>query len=199
MKKIVISIALAFAGAGVAQAQNMAPVEAFPTKQMRGFVSAGITAGGDKLATARYTNGGRVDLHAGGLFALNAGIDYTVTQQFSFQGSIGYHVDQANGSNGEIRFQRYPIELLAYYKVAPQWRLGGGVRYVSSPKLTSSGAAYLGEYRFDNAVSGLVEAEYILSPQVGIKLRYVAEKIDNRYDTHKIDANHVGVFGSFYF
>lgn len=199
MQKLVISIALALAGAPVAQAQNMAPVGAFPIKQLRGFVGAGLTYGGDKLATARYANGGNVDLHAGGLIALNGGIDYTVTQEFSFQGSIGYHVDQAHGSNGEIRFQRFPIEVLAYYKAAPQWRVGGGVRYIANPKLTSSGAAYIGEFKFDNAVSGVIEAEYILSPQLGIKLRYVAEKIGNNYDSHKIDANHAGVFANLYF
>ena len=199
MKKLLISLALALAGASAAHAQNMAPANAYPVKQVHGFFGAGLTYGGDKLATAHYTNGGNVNVHAGGLIALVGGVDWAVTPEFTFQASVGYHVDQASGSNGEIRFQRYPFELLAFYKVAPQWRVGGGVRYLTGTKLTSSGAAYLGEYKFDNSVSAVLEAEYILSPQLGIKVRYVAEKIDSKYDNHKIDANHAGVFANFYF
>ena len=199
MKKLVISLALALAAVSSAQAQNMAPANAFVTKPVRGFLGAGLTYGGDKLATAHYTNGGNIDLHAGALIALVGGVDWTVTPEFSFQASVGYHVDQATGSNGEIRFQRFPFELLAYYKVSPQWRVGGGVRYLTGTKFTSSGAAYMGDYKFDNSVSAVLEGEYMMSPQIGIKLRYVAEKLDSKFDSHKIDANHAGVFANFYF
>ena len=196
MKKITISIALAIASLNAAQAQTYVPVE---QKQARFFFGAGFTFGGDKLATANYANGGDVNLRAGGMIAINGGLDYRVTPEFSFQGSIGYHVDQASADNGEIRFQRFPIELLAYYHVAPQWRIGGGARYASSPKLTSSGAGYIGEYRFDNATSGLVEAEYLMSSQVGFKVRLVSEKLKVKRSTATVDGNHIGFLANFYF
>ncbi len=199
MKKLLISLALALAGASVAHAQNMAPANAYPVKQVHGFFGAGLTYGGDKLATAHYADGYNMNVHAGGVIALMGGVDWAVTPEFTFQASVGYHVDQAPGSNGDIRFERFPFELLAFYKVAPQWRVGGGVRYLTGTKLASSGAAYFGDYTFDNTVSAVLEAEYMMSPRVGIKVRYVAEKIDNKYDKHKIDASHAGVFANFYF
>ena len=108
-------------------------------------------------------------------------------------------MEEATASNGDVRFQRYPIELLAYYNVSPQWRIGGGVRYVSNPKLTSSGAAHIGDLTFKNTVRGVLEGEYAMSDSIGIKVRYVQEQFENKYNSHKTDANHVGVFANFYF
>ena len=187
MNKTILAIALSIAALGTAQAQT------------RFFVGAGLTGGGDKLATARYERLGNVDIRAGGLLAFTGGVDYTVSPQFALQASIGYHVDQAHADNGEIRFQRFPIELLAYYTPAPQWRLGAGARYLADPKLSSSGAGYIGDYQFDSSTGGIVEAEYMVSPQIGVKVRYVAEKLQFKNSSAEVDGNHVGIFANFYF
>ena len=193
MKKIALIFALAIASLSQnAAAQDMG-------KQLRFTVGAGLTFGGDKLATASYTNGGEIDIRAGSMVALAAGVDYRISPEVSLQATVGFHVDDATASNGDVRFQRYPIELLAYYNVSPQWRIGGGVRYVSNPKLTSSGAAYIGDLTFKNTVSGVLEGEYAMSDSIGIKVRYVQEQFENKYNSHKTDANHVGVFANFYF
>ncbi|MFP5391363.1 MAG: outer membrane beta-barrel protein [Gammaproteobacteria bacterium] len=198
MKNIAFALVLASASIA-AQAQQLAPVNQMPRQQVHGFVGFGLTAGGDKLATAYYERGYDVSLHAGGLVAFTAGIDYTVTPEFSFQGSVGYHVDQASASNGDMRFQRFPIEVLAYYKVAPQWRVGGGARWAASPKLRTSGAGDIGDYDFEPTVGAVVEAEYLVSPQVGVKFRYVAEKYKEKGSSYKIDGNHAGVYANLYF
>ena len=62
--------------------------------------------------------------------------------------------------NGSVKFQRFPIEIISYYHVNNEWRIGGGVRYTSGAKLSSSGAASGLNITLDNAVSGVVEAEY---------------------------------------
>src|SRR5688572_18773500 len=120
MKKMITTIALAIAALGQAHAQTPT------TSETRFFVGVGLTGGGDKLATAQFKNGGEIDIRAGGQVALTAGVDFTVNDQFALQANVGYHVDNASGSNGNIRFQRIPVEVLAYYRASPEWRFGVG-------------------------------------------------------------------------
>ncbi|WP_073212947.1 outer membrane beta-barrel protein [Massilia sp. CF038] len=196
MKKIILSTAVAFGSLNAAQAQT-AP-QANP---MRFFVGMGLTAGGDKMSTVEYTDGTSADIRAGNLLAFVGGIDYQVTPDFSFQGSIGYHFDSADATNGSQRFSRFPVELLAYYHVAQQWRIGGGARYSTNARFSSSGAAEVGDTDLDSKVAGIVEAEYMPSAHWGVKLRYVKEefKISRGTRSHVYKGDHVGVFGNYYF
>ncbi|NHZ93452.1 outer membrane beta-barrel protein [Massilia sp. CCM 8733] len=201
MKKIAFVIAVAIASFGSAQAQTQAPA----ANPLRFVVGAGLTAGGDKLATAKYSNGGSIDVRAGGMIAFLAGVDYRVNQEFSFQGTVGFHVDQASARNGDVTFKRFPIEVLAYFHPTDKMRIGGGVRYVSSPKLNGDGFGAGVYQEFDNTVGAVVEGEYFFSPNVGLKLRYVKEEYESSYVyrrqtfVEKTKGDHVGIFGNFYF
>jgi opacity protein-like surface antigen len=194
MKKIVLAIALAIASLNAAQAQN-APVD----KQLRFLVGGGLTFGGDKLITVKYENDVDMSVRAGGMIALTGGVEYRVSNAFSLQATLGYHVDNTSASNADARFDRFPMELLAYYHLSPQWRVGGGARYVSNPKFKTSGVADIGDYTFDNTIGGLVEVEYLMNEHVGFKLRYVQEKYESKQIRGKIDGNHVGMLANFYF
>ena len=197
MKKIALVIALATASLSSAQAQD-----ASAQKPMRFLLGGGLTFGGDKLVTAKYDNDVEMDVRAGGMIALNAGIDYRVTDTFAFQATLGYHFDSTSATNADARFTRIPLELLAYYYVSPQWRVGGGVRYVSNPKVSFSerfrsiGAA---DQAFDNSVGAVLEGEYLLGRHVGIKLRYVHETYEGAAILGKADGSHVGILANYYF
>ena len=194
MKKMALVIALAFASLTSAQAQSEAPAQ----KQLRFLVGTGLTFGGDKLMTVEYENGVEMDIRAGGMIAFTAGIDYRVNDAFSFQGTIGYHVDNTSARNADARFERFPVELLAYYHVSPSWRIGGGARYVNSPTLKTQGFGF-GDISFDNTVGGVLEAEYLMNRHVGFKLRYVMEKYERKNRVGETDGNHVGIFANYYF
>lgn len=199
MKKIALVIALAIASLNSALAQN-APLQNAPEqKQLRFLVGGGLTFGGDKLVTVEYVNGTEMDVRAGGMLAMNAGIDYRVTDTFSFQATVGYHVDDSSARNGDARFTRVPMELLAYYHLGPQWRVGGGARYVSNPKFKTSGVIGSDNLKFDNTVSGVIEGEYLLGRHAGFKLRYVHEKYEHDWINGKIDGSHVGILANYYF
>jgi hypothetical protein len=194
MKKIVFAALLATLGC--AQAQTYAPVPApSPTRFLLGV---GISGGGDKLATAQYTNGDTYDVQAGSVLYFTAGVDYRFAPQFSLQGTVNYHVDTANARNGNIKFERFPVELIGYYQPAPAWRVGGGVRYTMSPKLSSSGIASGPDFSFDNTTSAVVEAEYFTTPRLGIKLRYVNETFKAR-GYQDVDGSHIGLSANYYF
>jgi opacity protein-like surface antigen len=197
MKKTVLAIAVAMATLGTAQAQSTVTEKA--QAPMHYLVGFGVTVGGDNLANVRYTNGDSQDIKAGGGGVLTTGIDYRVSPEFSVQGTLNFHFMTTNAKNGNVTFQRFPIEFLGYYHPAAQWRVGGGVRYVSGPKLSSSGAASGIDLTFKDTVSGVIEAEYMWSPRSGVKLRYVSEKFEAKGYNGKTNANHIGISGNFYF
>jgi opacity protein-like surface antigen len=195
MKKIVFAVSALFATMGAAQAQHAIAPHAAPLRFVAGM---GLSVGGDGLATAQYSNGTSQDIKAGGGVYFTAGADYRVSPEFSIQGTANFHVDDTTASNGGIKFQRFPIEVLGYYHVNNQWRVGGGVRYISAPKLSGSGFGDGLDAEFDNTTSGVVEAEYFWSPNFGMKMRYVNETFKSRY-YYDLKANHFGISANIYF
>jgi len=209
MKTFAFAFFLALAACG-AQAQTAEPApavaaapavqyEAVGAKPLRFVLGAGITFGGDKLATAYYDDGDEVDLRAGDTLALVAGVDYRIDQDFSLQGTVGYHVDRAGADNGDMRFERIPFELLGYYHVNDKLRVGGGLRYVTGVRFRSSGAGDIGDYKFKDTSSPVAEIEYLFSPRMGLKLRYVNDEFKEKTYGGKVKGDHAGIFANFYF
>jgi len=199
MKKIALAVALAIASLGMAQAQSFVQVQDIATKPLRFVAGAGVTYGGERIVTAHYTNGDEMDIDGGGSVALLVGLDYRVNPQFSVQGTVGYHVDNAAGTNGDIRFERVPFELLGYYHVNDKVRVGGGLRYVTGTSLRTNGVADIGNYEFKDTTSPVAEIEYLYSPQLGFKLRYVNDKFKSRDFNDTVRGDHVGALVNFYF
>lgn len=192
MKKIALMIALAISSLSAAQAQDAT------ASRVSYVIGGGLTVGGDKIATVEYTDGSELSVRAGSIFTIYGGVDFRVTDAFSIQSTIGIHGDNASARNGDVRFERMPLELLAYYHVNPQWRIGGGARYVSNAKVKSEGAAYMGNFRFDNALGGVVEAEYMAGAKLGVKIRYVKETYKHPA-IEDVDGSHVGILANIYF
>jgi opacity protein-like surface antigen len=200
MKKFASACALVLASLGAAQAQTWVQVPDAATKPLHFVAGAGLTHGGEKLVTARYTDGDTIDINGGGSIALLVGLDYRVNPQFSVQGTVGYHVDSAGGSNGDVRFERVPVELLGYYHVNAQVRVGGGLRYVTGSALRTSGvAADFGDDKFKDRASPVAEIEYLFSHQLGFKLRYVNDKFKEKESGTTVRGDHVGALVNFYF
>ena len=193
MKKI-LAVAALLTVAGVAHAQATMRAAA-PARFLLGM---GLSGGGDKLASAEYTNGDTANIHAGGLVYFTAGVDYRFAPEFSLQATVNYHVDRANAKNGDMKFERVPVELIAYYQPNPAWRVGGGVRYSSSPTFSGSGIASGMDVDFDSSTGTVIETEYFTSPKFGIKARYVNEKFKSR-GLKEIDGSHVGLSFNYYF
>ena len=198
MKKTALAFAL-FAAFGAVQAQTYEVVQPIETRPTRFLIGAGVSFGGDELATAVYDDGVEIDIDAGAGLALNVGVDYRVNPQFSVQGTIGYHVDSANAWNGDLRFERVPLELLGYYHINDKVRAGGGLRYVANVALRCSGACHFGDTEFKDTTSAVAELEYMYSPRLGIKLRYVNDQFKDKYWNDKVKGDHVGLLANFYF
>ena len=207
MKTIAFALAFSLAALNAAQAQTTEPVpaaapavqyEPVGAKPLRFVVGAGLTHGGDKLATVYYEDGFDINIRGGGTVALLAGLDYRISPEFSVQGTVGYHVDNASARNGDTRFQRIPFELLGYYHVNDKVRVGGGLRWVTGTEFRSSGASDIGDYEFKDTTSAVVELEYLFTPQIGVKLRYVNDEFKEKSFGGKVKGDHVGLFANFY-
>jgi hypothetical protein len=171
------------------------------------LIGLALTGGGDKLASVDYTNGGSKDITAGGLVQIYGGLEYHEKgSPFGFQGTIGYHFDNTSADNGNQRFQRWPIEGIALFNVAPQFRLGLGARYAAAAKFTSDGAGYVGNADFKSRLGAIFMGEWLITPSMGLQLRYVNEKyrvdgVDNNGAPIRatIDGSHGGIGFNYYF
>ena len=173
--------------------------------KVRGVVGGGLTFGGDTIATIDYVDDDVSDakVHAGGLIAINGGIELQFTDLVSAQALIGYHVDRANASNGSVRFERYPLDLLGHFRVNNWLRLGGGARYTNNAKIRATGAAhnFIDNVSFKPTWGSVVEAEFFPVQSWGIKVRYVSEKFKAKDypDAPQLDGSHGGVYFNYYF
>jgi hypothetical protein len=163
------------------------------------LLGMGLTFGGKTLVTVHFTNGDSENVKSGGLVHFYGGYEYRMANRFSVRTAIGYHVDDINAKNGSVKFDRYPLEVLGHYGITDNVRIGGGLRYVMNPKISSSGAASVGDYKFDDATGFVIEAEYLISPHVGVTLRGVSEKYQLKGSSNSVRGDHGGIYANYYF
>jgi hypothetical protein len=193
MKKILISAALALGAHLSAHAAD----DAAPVKFLLG---GGLTFGGDKLATVGFSDGSTDNIRAGALLMLYGGAEVRLGDLVSFQATLGYHVDDTSpASNGKLRFSRMPVDLLLHFRLNEQLRLGAGMQLVHKPELKGSGDVSYINAKFDNATGAVLEGEYLFSPHVGLKLRYVSEEFELKGSNVTVDGSHVGLLLNYYF
>ncbi|MGL4574247.1 MAG: outer membrane beta-barrel protein [Burkholderiaceae bacterium] len=196
MKKVVSLIAIACAAAfsGNAMAQD----KAAPAMAVKPFLGFGLTLGGDKLATAVYDNGTEADIRAGNLVQMTAGVEIPLGTLFSASASVSYHVDNASAENGSLKFDRFPVEVLAHYKLNDQWRIGAGARFVSGATLGGSGVASMPDVEFDSTTGAVLQAEYQFNANTSLIVRGVSEKYKvNGFGN--VDGSHFGVLVNYKF
>ncbi len=175
MKNWLIYLTLAL---GCAGAQAEAP-------RLRVLGSVGYGSGGAPLISATYSNGQPIELLAGTGWVWAIGADFRVVDNVTIQASIGHQRNRVAGANFDFDFQRQPVELLAFYSVSDQVRLGLGARKVQNAKLTGNDAAagYAGTGTYNSSVGGVLEGQYLFSPPslterklvTGMYLRFVKE------------------------
>ena len=202
MKQLFATAALAAA----ALAPTLAHAGLDSDNPIHPLVGVALTAGGDKIASVEFTNGDSRDITAGGLVQLYGGVEYHEKgSPFGLQATFGYHFDNTSARNGNQRFSRWPVEVIALFNVAPKFRVGVGARYASSAKFTSDGAAYVGSFDLTSHVGGLVMGEWLITPSMGLQLRYVNEKYKVKYYSGEtvqemtVDGSHGGVGFNYYF
>ena len=159
-----------------------------------GFLSGGLTFGGDTLGTVVYDDGDTENIKAGEFFFFSGGVLAT-QDNFQLQGSIGYYSDEANADNGDVGFTRIPLEFLTFWK-QEKFRLGGGLTYHVDPEfeIDLDGDPNNGKVKFDDALGFVVQADYLFDNGFTLGVRYTA--IDYEYsdiDAEDVDGSSTGV------
>ena len=178
--------------------------------RMDWFVGFGLTHGGDELAEVEvyYDDDSHdEDLRAGELITIAAGIVvYFPMPSWSLQTSIGYHTDDVGDYNDDIKFDRYPLELIPFYNFRNH-RLGAGLSYHLSPELDLKEIGGP-KVEFDDALGWLVEYDYSFSGwenggfALGVRylwIDYEAEKTSNIRGPSSVDGNHIGIHVDYMF
>lgn len=163
----------------------------------------GFDFGGDTIATARYDDGTSTTVKAGGLVHVAGGLLFHPDAPFSVEATFGYKADNATAKNGEIKFDRLPLDLIASYVVARRHRLGAGPTLHLNPKATCSVTGICNEsLRFKNAWGFVGQYAY------GIPLGSSGAELGARYTVityapktagvKSVDGSAFGVFFGFW-
>jgi len=168
------------------------------------LVGIALTGGGDKLASVDFVNGGSRDITAGGLVQIYGGAEFHEKgSPFAVQATFGYHFDNTSAENGSQRFDRFPFEVIGLFNATPQFRFGAGARYAAGAKLHTDGAGQIdngnggGDFDFKSQLGGILMAEWLITPSMGLQLRYVHETY--KYNGVSIDGSHGGLGFNYYF
>jgi len=188
-----------------------APIESAPPQLIKStapglhwILNAGITYGGDTIGKISFTNGTTSNIKAGSFLQFGAGGLYQFQENpIAVMLSANYHFDSVSAKNGTASFDRFPIEVLAYYTGKEKFRVGGGLRIINSAELASSISANQ-KFTF-GATRGLVgEIGYQLDSHGWLNFRFVSEKYQaqtevlngvtySRANSAPVSGSHLGV------
>lgn len=165
---------VAKSAAALALASSMLVAASAEAQDFSPMFKIGFDTGGDELYTAVFTDGSTDTIKANGGFFIGGGISIiNDAKNIETELSLSYKSSSISAANGDVTWKRFPVDALVFYRV-PNFRVGGGLTYHLSPKLSASGAAGNGEVTTDNAVGLLLQADYGFDDKVFLGLRYTA-------------------------
>lgn len=151
--------------------------------RMRLFGNLAYGLGGDKVANAQI-NGGTTDLEllAGTGWTWMLGADLRLFGPLALQVNVGQQRNRAAGLNFDWDFVRNPAEVLVFYSVSEQVRLGLGVHKTYNAKFTESGTSYSAFADYEGSTGTVLEGQYFFTApkndrsfRAGMNLRFIRE------------------------
>jgi len=145
--------------------------------EVRPALVAGFDTGGDKIVSVTFTNGESDSIRANEGFYLGAGVSVlNDDKNIEFLGTVNYKFQTIHASNGDIDWTRVPLDALLFYRMQ-SFRVGAGVTYVMSPKISGSGVAGGVNVKVDDALGFLVQADYLIGKvAIGVRGTFVQYK-----------------------
>jgi hypothetical protein len=133
--------------------------------EIRPLLVAGLDLGGDTMLAVDTQD---IKAHdgfylGGGLAIINRSVEYQFTAAFKY-GVIA-------AEQGDVEWTRFPLEALAFYRLA-RVRLGGGLTYHLSPRIEASGAPGNPDVKFKNALGAVLQADWMITDKIALGGRY---------------------------
>lgn len=186
------------------------PEEEEPRVLFHPMLMLGGGSGGDTLSTFTYPDGSTSELKAGGVLQTGAVlvVDFT-TVPLQLQATASYLGNNMYAANGRVIFNRFPMEVLGFFKIGPV-RLGGGLQYVLWPKIDLKSSEKKSSMWFHNALGFVIEGGYLECNIIGLgtnlclggNLRFARQTYNTVSavlngesvppDKEKVNGNHIG-------
>lgn len=169
MKKRLVSLVIGSCALSIIPAQAVA-------NDIHGLIGVGYGFGGDKLFKAVYKSGESETIKANEGLSFYAGADYTISSDYFIRGTFGYKSDDINASNGEITFERLPLEV-SFFRSYNHHRFGIGTTYQTNVQFDCSITNVCNNsVDFDDAVGWMAQYEYAFNPlrygRFGLGVKY---------------------------
>lgn len=167
-----LAIASLALGSSVALAHSGGYDGGYASTAPKLVLSAGISFGGDDLATVEYDGYSDDDLEAGGGIYLGGGFEFPMASDMALRTTVGYQFDSVEADNGDASFDRVPWDFMVLLGPAPH-RLGIGLTYHTDVQYEFNedyGPDIDAE--FDDALGLSLAYEMQLSPAFGLMLKY---------------------------
>lgn len=169
----------------------------------RPVIGVSLTGGGKTLVEVEYEDGPNRKISSGGLTHVYGGFEYRApAANFAVQTTLGYHFDRADADNGSLSFSRVPLEVLGFWHVNDNVRLGGGLRKAFNSRFETSGVgSYVSsDFNMRSSVGFVLQGEYLFTEHHSIFLRYVNENYKSVHlEGGEVDGDHGGLGYTYHF
>ncbi|WP_332399452.1 outer membrane beta-barrel protein [Vibrio metschnikovii] len=128
-----------------------------------GVAGVGYGFGGEKIFEGLYDNGKTDDVKSNEGISIFGGVDINLINNFILRGTVGYKFDAIFASNGEVSFNRVPLELIVF-KGFNNHKIGAGITHQKNVKFECNVKGICGDIEFDDATGFVAQYEYAFSP-----------------------------------
>lgn len=175
-----------------ARAQDMSAPYSPPSPPVHFTLDAGLTGGGDKLATVTFTDGSTQSIYAGNSIYADLGFMARLgASPWTLKGTLGYAYTGVTASNANVNFTYYPLDVLAIYNYGNH-HFGAGLTAHMSPRLDMDGFAP--NVDFDTAGGIILEYRYWL---FGVRYTNIRYKVSGGGGS--ADGSSLGLFFNYTF
>lgn len=197
------SLTLALVGLGACQAAVAIETSQEPSP-LRLYGRGGLSTGGSTIKSGTYVNTGTTyDIRAGGGVTFAVGAEWQVTDAIAVQATVGTQSEKTDATDGEAKFSRRPKEVVVFYQLAPQWKLGAGARQDTDVQFSMRKDGVMDRtWKFDDASGKVLELQYLFSPrdktvrrslQAGFSLRFIQQSHREPLSGERYGGNQLGL------
>ncbi len=173
-------------------------------KPINGTVALGMDFGGTTLGSVVLSDGSTESIKSNEGIYLSVGGEYLLDESLLTRATIGYKFDSVTASNGELSFDRIPLEALVF-KMMGAHQVGMGLGYHLSPSYDCKIDGICNfSTAFKNSLGWIVQYEYatVISRHraninIGVRYSQISYSPKNEGSTEK--ANGFGIVSTFMF
>ena len=111
--------------------------------------------------------------------------------------SVSYKAKLVTGDDGQVDWNRIPIDLLGFYRTQ-NFRFGGGLTYHTFVRLRGTGNAQMFQ-EFENALGAIAQIDMLFGERGSIGVRFISLEYKAKGIDYKANSNGIGVTASISF